>query len=412
MRILLAGGGTGGHLYPALSLARALSGAPADPGLCSPRAIPVAPGTPMRLSLDASGEAGPELLLVTDHTEIGDRIAGEFEVPIVSVESRPLSRSSLRAAAAGLFGNVRGVAQSMPIVTSFRPDVVIGAGGYASFPVIAAVGMLRTTGPLRQTRIAVMNPDVAPGLANRALAKIADEVWCAYASTAEYFGRKFVLTGTPVRPEFYDLARPQDARKRLGLAPDKKTILVFGGSQGARTINVAASALVSRRRLPPDWQVLHIAGERDHEWMAAERGAEPNANGYVLLPYLAEMALAYAAADIAVCRAGASTLAELSTAGVPSILVPYPHAAEAHQHKNAVAFANAGAALVMDDAELDPDALYWKLVEAMDATRLAAMREAAHALARPRALADMVERILMGRIGSGDTNAAATESTR
>jgi len=215
-----------------------------------------------------------------------------------------------------------------------------------------------------------------------------------------------------VRPEFYDLARPQDARKRLGLAPDKKTILVFGGSQGARTINVAASALVSRRRLPPDWQVLHIAGERDHEWMAAERGAEPNSNGYVLLPYLAEMALAYAAADIAVCRAGASTLAELSTAGVASILIPYPHAAEAHQHKNAVAFAYAGAALVMDDAELDPDALYWKLIEAMDPTRLEAMREAAHALARPRALADMVERILMGRIGSGDANVVATESTR
>jgi UDP-N-acetylglucosamine--N-acetylmuramyl-(pentapeptide) pyrophosphoryl-undecaprenol N-acetylglucosamine transferase len=365
----------------------------------------------MRLSLDAPGEAGPELLLVTDRTEVGDRIASEFDVPIVAVDSRPLSRSSLRAAAAGLFSNVRGVAQSMPIVSSFRPDVVIGAGGYASFPVIAAVAMLKTTGQLRQTRVAVMNPDVTPGLANRALAKIADEVWCAYPATAEFFGRKFVLTGTPVRPEFYDLPRAQDARKRLGLAPDKKTILIFGGSQGARTINVAASALVARRRLPPDWQVLHIAGERDHEWMAAERGAEPNGNRYVLLPYLAEMALAYAAADIAVCRSGASTLAELSTAGVASILIPYPHAAEDHQHKNAVAFAEAGASLVMSDADLDPDALYWKLVEAMDPARLEAMRKAAHALARPRALADMVERILMGRIGGGGANLATNQTT-
>jgi len=139
--------------------------------------------------------------------------------------------------------------------------------------------------------------------------------------------------------------------------------------------------------------------------MAAERSTEPNDNRYVLLPHLAEMALAYAAADIAVCRAGASTLAELSTAGVASILIPYPHAAENHQRTNAGAFADAGAAIVMDDADLDPDALYWKLVDAMDPSKLAAMREAASGLARPRALADMVERILMRRIGTGDANA-------
>ena len=366
----------------------------------------------MRLSLDASAEAGPELLLVTDRTEVGERIAHEFDVPIAAVESKPLSRTSLRAAASGLFGNVRGVAQSMPIVSAFRPDVVIGAGGYASFPVIAAVAMLRSTGTLRNTKIVVMNPDVSPGLANRALAKVADEVWCAYASTADHFGRKFVLTGTPVRPEFYALPPPADARRQLGLAPDRRTILVFGGSQGARSINVAASALVARRRLPPDWQVLHIAGARDHEWMAAERSAEPNDNRYVLLAHLAEMALAYAAADIAVCRAGASTLAELSTSGVASILIPYPHAAENHQWTNAGAFADAGAATVIDDAELDPDALYWKLVEAMDPSKLRAMRDTALGLARPRALADMVERILMGRIGSGDANAASSASSR
>lgn len=365
----------------------------------------------MRLSLDSAPDAGPELLLVTDRTEVGERIAHEFEVPIASVESSPLSRSSLRAAASGLFGNVRGVAQSMPIVSTFKPDIVIGAGGYASFPVIAAVAMLRGTGPLRQTKIAIMNPDISPGLANRALAKVADEVWCAYAATAEFFGRKFVLTGTPVRPEFYALPSAADARKQLGLSPGRRTILVFGGSQGARSINVATSALVARRRLPPDWQVLHIAGARDYEWMAAERSAEPNDNGYVLLAHVAEMALAYAAADIAVCRAGASTLAELATAGVGSILLPYPHATEDHQRKNASAFAEAGAAIVMEDGELDPDALYWKLVEAMDVSKLAAMRDAALGLARPRALADMVERILMGRIGTGDANAAPSASS-
>ena len=356
----------------------------------------------MRLRLDQPAEVHdgtPELLLVTGRGDVDERMRGEFDVPIAQVDSRPISRSSLRAAAGGLFGNVRGVAQAMPLVSSFRPDVVIGAGGYASVPVVAAAAMLRGAGALRATRIAVMNPDVAPGLANRALATVADEVWCAYQATAPFFGRKFVLTGTPVRPEFYALMPPQDARKRLGLDPHRTTVLVFGGSQGARTINVAASALVARRRLPGAWQVLHIAGERDHEWMAAERSAEPNDNRYVLLPHLAEMALAYAAADVAVCRAGASTLAELATCGLPAVLVPYPYAAENHQRKNAEAFAGAGAAAIVDDADLDPDALYWKLVELIDDSRLAMMGTAARGLARPRALSDMVERILTGQVG-------------
>jgi UDP-N-acetylglucosamine--N-acetylmuramyl-(pentapeptide) pyrophosphoryl-undecaprenol N-acetylglucosamine transferase len=356
----------------------------------------------MRLDLDAliaPPDAGPEILLVTARGDIDERMAAEFDIPIASVDSRPISRSSLRAAAGGLFGNVRGVAQAMPLVSNFRPDAVIGAGGYASVPVVAAAAMLRGAGALRDARIAIMNPDVAPGLANRVLANVADEVWCAYESTASYFGRKFVLTGTPVRPEFYSLLPAADARKRLGLDPDKRTILIFGGSQGARTINVAASALVARRRLPPAWQVLHIAGERDHEWMAAERTSEPNDNRYVLLPHLAEMALAYAAADVAVCRSGASTLAELATCGVASIMIPYPYAAENHQRKNADAFAAAGAAVVMEDAELDPDTLYWRLVEVMDEDRLAAMGAAARGQARPRALSAMVERILTGQMG-------------
>ncbi len=340
---------------------------------------------------------------MTGKGDVGSTIAREFDVPTASVDSRPISRSSLRDAAGGVFGNVRGVAQAMPLVASFKPDVVIGAGGYASVPVVAAAAMLRGTGALRGVRIAVMNPDVTPGLANRALAAFADEVWCAYASTAPSFGRKFVLTGTPVRPEFYRLPPKADARRRLGLSPDRRTILIFGGSLGARTINVAASALVSRRRLPADWQVLHIAGARDHEWMAAERSAEPNDNRYVLTTHLAEMALAYAAADLAVCRAGASTLAELATTGTPSILIPYPYAAEQHQRKNAQAFVAAGAAETIDDAGLDPDVLYWKLVELMDASRLAAMGIAATRLAQPDALAHMIERITSGRIGSRAT---------
>ena len=386
-------------MYPALSLAKALSGAPADPGLCSPIPIAVAPGTPLRLKLNGPEDDGPALLLVTGRSDLDDRVLSDFDVPVTAVESRPISRSSLRAAASGLLGNVRGVAQALPIVAKFRPDLVIGAGGYASVPVLAAAAMMRSAGSLRGAKIVVLNPDVAPGLANRTLAAMADEVWCAYAATERYFPRKFVLMGTPVRPEFYALPPPPVARKRLGLDPDRLTILVFGGSQGARSINVATSAMVARRRLPATWQVLHITGERDSEWMTAERNVDRNENRYVLLPYLAEMPLAYAAADVAVCRAGASTLAELATAGVPAILIPYPFAAEDHQRKNAEAFEQVDAAAILDDAALDPDSLYWKLVEVTAQDRLEAMRAAVAQLARPRALHDMVERILTSRIG-------------
>ena len=346
------------------------------------------------------------MLVVTAAEDRDGRALAEFDVPTTAVESSPISRSSLRDAARGLFGNVRGVAQALPVVGRFKPDVVIGAGGYASVPVVAAAAMLRSTGALRGCKIAIMNPDVAPGLANRALATIADEVWCAYEATADHFRTKFVLTGTPIRSEFYALPSPADARKRLGLDPERTTILVFGGSQGARSINVAASAMVGRRRLPPAWQMLHIAGERDYEWMAAERRAEPNENRYILLPYLAEMALAYAAADIAVCRAGASTLAELTTTRTPSVLVPYPYAAEDHQRVNAGALISAGAAVMVEDAEVEADSLYWKLVDVVTPDKLAAMRAAAASLARPRALHDMVERIVTGRIGTGTRRAS------
>jgi UDP-N-acetylglucosamine--N-acetylmuramyl-(pentapeptide) pyrophosphoryl-undecaprenol N-acetylglucosamine transferase len=362
-------------------------------------------GTQVALPLrSAEGDDRHDVLVVTSRSDSGQRLFADFDVPVAAVESRPISRTSLRAAAGGVFGNVRGIAQALPLVSRFKPEVVIGAGGYASVPVVAAAGLLRTAGLLRHAKIVLMNPDVAPGLANRSLAPVADEVWCAFDATARHFPGKFVLTGTPVRPEFYALPQPADARKRLGLDPGKTTILAFGGSQGARSLNVAVSAMVARRRLPVTWQVLHIAGERDHAWMAAERAAESNGNRYVLLPYLAEMALAYAAADLAVCRAGASTLAELVTTGTPSVLVPYPFAAEDHQRKNAEALRIAGAARVLDDGDLDADSLYWALVEAVTDDTLSSMRAAARGLSRPRALHDMVERILLRRIGETETS--------
>ena len=327
-------------------------------------------------------------------------IAQRANLKVVAVRSRPLSRSSLAAAAGGLAANVVGTGEAMPVVAKFHPDVVIATGGYASVPVVMAAAALRASGALRRTKIVLLEPNVEPGRANRFMAAAADEVWGAFEDTAGFFGRKFVLTGMPVRPEIYSRPTQVEARRSLGLDLKLSTVLVFGGSQGARSINVAISGMVAHRRLPPAWQVLHITGERDFEWMAAERKVETNKNRYRVVPYVDKMELAYAAADIAVCRAGASTLAELAVVGLPSILIPYPHAADNHQRKNAGVFARHNAAAVIEDTKLDSDALYWALLDALEPEKLAARRFGAAALARPRALAAMIERIIKGQIGA------------
>ena len=327
-------------------------------------------------------------------------IAQRANFKSVAVRSRPLARGSLVAAAGGLAANVVGTGEAMPIVAKFRPDVVIATGGYASVPVVMAAAALRASGALRRTKVVLLEPNVEPGRANRFMAGAADEVWGAFEESARFFGRKFVLTGMPVRPEIYARPTQVEARRSLGLDVKPTTVFVFGGSQGARSINVAVSRMVAHRRLPAHWQVLHVTGERDYEWMAAERKVEANKNRYRVVPYLDKMELAYAAADVAVCRAGASTLAELSVVGLPSILVPYPHAADNHQRKNAEVFARHNAAVVIEDAKLDSDALYWALLDALEPERLAARRFGAAALARPRALAAMIERIVKGQIGA------------
>jgi UDP-N-acetylglucosamine--N-acetylmuramyl-(pentapeptide) pyrophosphoryl-undecaprenol N-acetylglucosamine transferase len=197
-----------------------------------------------------------------------------------------------------------------------------------------------------------------------------------------------------VRADLYTPIAKNEARRSLGLDPDRFTVLVFGGSQGARTINVATSGMVARRRLPTNWQVLHLSGKRDYEWMVAERKREPNDNHYVVKAYLDRMALAYWAADLVLCRAGASTLAEVATVGLPAIFVPYPHASEDHQRANADYFVDRGAALTMMDGVLTPDSLYWMIIDAAEPQKLSGITAALQRLARPRAVETMLARLL------------------
>ncbi|MDQ6781837.1 MAG: UDP-N-acetylglucosamine--N-acetylmuramyl-(pentapeptide) pyrophosphoryl-undecaprenol N-acetylglucosamine transferase [Candidatus Eremiobacteraeota bacterium] len=396
MRVLFTGGGTGGHLYPILSLAHGLARADDSAGDCEPVARQVA-------------HTGPHSLLFVGARGHMDRQLLERDgIAYVGMDSKPLLGRGLLRSAGSLAANAAAMLHALPVVKQFAPDVIVAGGGYASAPAVLAGAVLRRLNVLPALKIVLLEPNVAPGYANRRLAGVASEVWGAYpeSPSARFFKEKFRLTGVPVRSELYAPMAKADARRSLGLDPGRFTLLVFGGSQGARSLNLAVSGMAARRRLPEDWQIFHIAGERDFEWMRAERKTESNANRYRVVAYLEQMPLALWAADVAVCRAGASALAELCTVGLPCLLVPYPHAAEDHQRANAAYLEERGAAVSMPDDALNADSLYWALMEIVDGGKLLRMAQALRRLARPHAVQGMVERLIAGRIGAAETTAA------
>ncbi len=303
-----------------------------------------------------------------------------------------------------MWENAAGIAVALRALARFKPAMVVATGGYVCFPVVVAARILRALRVVR-CRIALLEINVTPGLTNRLLRPLVDEVWTTYAASAGSFGAKAVQTGAPVRASLRMVKDAASARERLGLDPDRTTVVVIGGSQGARSVNEAVAAMVTRRSPVGDWQVLHVSGERDFAYMQAEQRELADGNRVQLVAYLDDPADAYAAADVVVARAGASTLAELAVAGVPAVLIPYPYAADQHQAHNAALFAAGGAAVVVPDAELDGDRLWWTLREVLEPDRSAAMRSSARALVPRNAEAAIVARIasaVASRVASDD----------
>jgi UDP-N-acetylglucosamine--N-acetylmuramyl-(pentapeptide) pyrophosphoryl-undecaprenol N-acetylglucosamine transferase len=313
-------------------------------------------------------------------------------MPVDFIPSAPLRRSLSFDTLRTLVRNIAGVAAALRALLAYRPTFVIASGGYVCFPVAVAARLLRLL-RLLDCRIALLEINAAPGLTNRLLGPLVDEVWISYPSSARFFGRKARLTGAPVRASLANRIAPAAARAALGLAADRTTIVVMGGSQGARSINDTVAEWVTARLLPAQWQVLHISGERDHALLEGRQAARLAGNAVRLVPYLADPAAAYFAADLVVARAGASTLAELAATGTPAILIPFPFAAEDHQSANAAAFAAGGAAVVVRDAELNPESLAAALEACLEPQTLARMRAAAGLVLPVGAAGEIVERI-------------------
>jgi UDP-N-acetylglucosamine--N-acetylmuramyl-(pentapeptide) pyrophosphoryl-undecaprenol N-acetylglucosamine transferase len=301
---------------------------------------------------------------------------------LLRVSSRGLLGRSLSAQIAALFQTAAGLLQSMRILWELKPRVVIGVGGFASAPAVGAA-------ILQRIPTMVQEQNYSPGLANRILARWVDRIAVSFEETKEQLGGRGEVTGNPVRTEF-SAVKPKSRGAIFAL-------LVFGGSQGARAINekmVEALPHLAQRRL--GLRIVHMTGDKDRQ--AVEEAYRKHRLEAEVTPYLERMADEYARCDLVICRAGATTVAELTACQKASILIPFPSAAGDHQRLNAEKLEKAGAAVVLRESDLTGERLAQE-IESLAASpeRITAMERAAARLARPDAaarVADLVEELM------------------
>ena len=352
LRVVIEGGGTGGHLYPGIAVAREL--------------LARRPGSTVTF---AGTEKGIEARVVPREG---------FELD--TIRSGGLKGKSIVDRARGASLIPLGMSDAWSIVSRRRPNLVIGVGGYSSGPVVLTAAM-------RGVPTMLLEQNAVPGLTNRILARVVKAAAVTYESTRSFFGSKAFVSGNPVRAEFVD--RPEKT-----LTDEQEPgvhLLIFGGSQGAHAINVAmVDAAPALARLDVPLRITHQTGERDVE-MVREGYASAGVTATVEA-FLYDMGVRLGQADLVVCRAGATTLAELMAAGKPSILIPLPTATDDHQRKNAEALASTGAATVMLQQDATGVALADRIAALVkDAGARTRMSAAARALARPDAARVIVD---------------------
>jgi len=325
-----------------------------------------------------------QALFVGEHEGMERQLAQRESVTFAAIEAGALHGVGARRAARSALRLTRGVVAAYRLVGAYRPDVVLLTGGFVGVPVSVAAW-------LRRAPSVVYLPDIEPGLALKAMARLAAKVATTTEASGAFIPRaRMVVTGYPVREAFLRATR-EEGRARFNLPADAIVLLVVGGSTGARSINRAVISNIGALLSAPaaragSIRILHVTGNRDWPDMAAARDAlAPDLRErYMAVPYLhEEMADAMAAADLVVCRSGASALGELPALGLPAVLVPYPHAWR-YQRVNAQYLVERGAAVLLEDGRLnDPDQGLVKVVASLlsDPARLSAMRAASRRLA-------------------------------
>ncbi len=359
MKILIAGGGTGGHVFPGIAVAEELRAH--HPGV-----EVVFVGGPRGIEATAVPEA-------------------KFRLLTLSTAGFPRRQPWRWPGAACI--NVFGLFQAFAILLRERPRAVLGTGGYVSGPVSFAARVLGIP-------LLLQEQNSIPGVTNRLLSRIANEVHLSFLEARSHFPRRdhLKVTGNPVRAHILSGDREPSLRE-FKLSTAKPTLFIFGGSLGAKRINAAAVDALRRLKGRVDVQCILQTGKEDHEATKALVAAEQLPA--IVLPFVKKMHLAYAAADLVVCRAGAMTLAEIAVCGRPSILVPYPYAAHDHQRVNAQNLADRGAAVVIEDADLTGERLAKEIAHLLaDRTALSRMSANARLFARPDAAARLARALV------------------
>jgi len=343
MRLLLAGGGTGGHLFPAVALGQLLM----------------------------KEVAGAQILFVGTKRGIEYRLLPQLQLPLELVDMVGVVGSGWRGKLELIPKLTQSLIQAQRILRRFKPDLVVGFGGYASVPVLMAAKILHIP-------YLIHEQNAVPGVSNKLLARGAARICVSYPDTLTCFPRsRTTLTGNPLRQGFDQIAEE---------LPVPGQVLVFGGSRGARAINEALVACLPellRWSVPP--QILHQTGEEDYA-MVSEAYTAMDYPAATVVPFIDDMATAYANSALVICRAGATTLAELTVCGRPAILIPFPHATGDHQNANARALEQEGAAVVLQQQDLTPLRLATELrILLADREQLQLMAMRARLLARPDA---------------------------
>jgi len=344
VRALIAGGGTGGHVIPAIAIARELQ-----------------------------AQFGAEVLFVGTPRGIENRLVPAAGFPLKLVQVGALKNVSLMTRLRTAFDLPRAIFAASGFISDFKPTVVIGVGGYASGPAMIAAA-------IRRVPMMAFEPNFVPGFANKAVAKFVSAACVHFDETARYF-RNAHVTGVPIRREFTQLPAPSA----------QPTLLITGGSQGAHAINEAvAQALTMLKQSLPELRIVHQTGQKDLEPIRAayaQAGMQAEVSAFI-----DDMPAAFARAQVIVCRSGAATVAEISAAGKVAIFIPFPQAADDHQRRNAEALSTKDAALLISQRELTPQKLHDAIVSLFgDPVRLARMSANARALAHPSAAVEIAE---------------------
>ncbi len=359
MRFILSGGGTGGHLFPAISLAEEI--------------------------LQRKKEN--DVLFIGAERGIEKEILPQKGYKSLFLNIKPLRGKGVLGFISGLISLPLAIIKAMVIIKKFNPDAVIGSGGYACAPVIVAAYFMRKKSFL-------LEQNIIPGFTNRILSRFVFAIITAFKNSYKYFKNKNVeWLGNPVRHQLFD------NYLNKSIEDEYFTILVFGGSQGAHFINdivVEAMKILSSRKETVN--ITHQTGKKDYEEVK-RRYLEANVNAYVT-EFIDDMSTAYRVADLVICRSGATSIAEITVCKKPSILIPYPYAADNHQRLNAIELVNAGAAVMLEQKDVTPEILADTIISLKrDPQRLKSMSEQAGRIAKPEAAREIMDFIVAAAKG-------------